>query len=200
MSSRKVLRNLPAFCFHSSAMIKTCKRMYFSYYKPQRWRQVNRSQFINRETSFEFFNASSVLLQIEMLASFNHRIMNAYAFKNCACEEIALKGKPTGFTSIKPALFNEKRIKPKFFAKRWWLFRWCIASLFSCLTEVTKASIAGQQHPDQVNWFAQTSNVSLCSSTVIMLLKKEGSNSLTPLPVSLACFVWHWKHRDRIVL
>jgi len=26
----KLLRNLPAFCFHSSATIKTCKRIYFS--------------------------------------------------------------------------------------------------------------------------------------------------------------------------
>jgi len=28
--AHKLLRNLPAFCFHSSATIKTCKRIYFS--------------------------------------------------------------------------------------------------------------------------------------------------------------------------
>jgi len=56
-----LLRNLPAFCFHSSATIKTCKRSIFHSYKPQRWRQVNQSQFIDGETSVAFSNASSVL-------------------------------------------------------------------------------------------------------------------------------------------
>jgi len=35
--------------------------------RPQRWRQVNQSQFIDGETSFAFSNASSVLIQIEYL-------------------------------------------------------------------------------------------------------------------------------------
>jgi len=50
-------------CFHSSATIKTCKRIYgiFHNYRPQRWRQVNQSQFIDGETNFAFSNASSVL-------------------------------------------------------------------------------------------------------------------------------------------
>ena len=31
-SCGKLLRNLPAFCFHSSATIKTCKRIYYLFF------------------------------------------------------------------------------------------------------------------------------------------------------------------------
>jgi len=35
----KLVRNLPAcFCFHTSAMIKTCTYLFFHSCKPQKWR------------------------------------------------------------------------------------------------------------------------------------------------------------------
>jgi len=48
-------------------MIKTNKCLNFYSYKPQRWQQVNQLQFINRETSFVFFKASSVYLKKQFL-------------------------------------------------------------------------------------------------------------------------------------
>ena len=42
----------------------------FHSWRPQRWWQVNQSQFIDGETSFAFSNASSVLIQIDAVLLF----------------------------------------------------------------------------------------------------------------------------------